>query len=382
MKIFPLSSSQQFIYNLLRQADIIVDGSQPWDIRVNNPELFDRVIAQGTLALGESYMDGWWECEALDQFFYKIMRHRLYKTVCYTPATIRNTIKALINNRQNRKRASEVGRKHYDKDNLLFRLMLDKRMVYSCGYWQNSENLDDAQEAKLDLICRKLQLKPGMRLLDIGCGWGSLLRFAAEKYGVEAVGITISREQVHEGRRLCSGLPVQIHHQDYRDIEGNFDAVVSVGMFEHVGYKNYQKFMEVVSRCLSEDGLFLLHTIAGNQTSLVCDPWFDKYIFPNGMLPSPSQLTSALEKRFIIEDWHNFGLYYDRTLMAWYKNFSTNWPRLKENYDETFYRMWSYYLLCLAGCFRARYLQVWQVILSPKCRREGYSSIRCQECLS
>jgi len=380
MKIFHLTSSQHYFYNLLRRADIIVDGSQPWDIRVKNPKLFDRVMAQGTLALGESYMDGWWECEALDQFFYKIMRHGLYKTVCYTPATIRNTINALINNRQNRVRAIDVGRKHYDKDNLLFRLMLDKHMVYSCGYWQNSENLDEAQEAKLDLICRKLHLKPGMRLLDIGCGWGSLLKFAAENYGVEGVGITISREQVDLGRKLCSGLPVQIHQQDYRDLEGTFDAVVSVGMFEHVGYKNYQTFMEVVSNCLDENGLFFLHTIAGNRAARVCDPWFDKYIFPNGMLPSPGQLASAVEEQFIIEDWHNFGIHYDRTLMAWHDNFRRNWPKLKENYDEKFYRMWSYYLLCLAGCFRARYLQVWQVILSPKGRKEGYSSIRCQDC--
>lgn len=380
MNFLPATSARHYVYNLLSRADINVNGSKPWDIQVKNPRLFDRVMVQGTLGLGESYMDGWWECEALDQFFYRIMRQKLYKTVSNRPVTVFKTIKAMVSNNQSRKRSVEVGREHYDKDNELFRLMLDRYMVYSCGYWQNSANLDEAQQAKLDLICRKLQLKPGMRLLDIGCGWGSLLRFAAENYGVEGVGVTISREQVELGRELCSGLPVQIHQRDYRDLDGTFDAVVSVGMFEHVGYKNYSTFIDVVSNCLSNSGLFLLHTIAGNKASRFCDPWFDKYIFPNGMLPSAGQLAAAAEKQFIIDDWHNFGTYYDRTLMAWYENFIKNWPKLKENYDEKFYRMWSYYLLSLAGCFRARYLQVWQVVFSPMGRHEGYASVRCRKC--
>lgn len=377
-----LPSSPRYFYNLLRGADIIIDGDQPWDIRINNPQLFDRILTHGTLALGESYVDGWWDCEALDQFFYKIISHRLYAAVRSSPVALFNTVKAMVRNCQNRKRAREVGEKHYDADNQLFSLMLDKHMVYSCGYWQDSETLDEAQEAKLDLICRKLHLKPGMRLLDIGCGWGSLVRYAAEHYGVDAVGVTISHEQVRLGRELCSGLPVEIRYQDYRELGGSFDAVVSVGMFEHVGYKNYPAFMEVVSRCLKEDGLFLLHTIAGNRTTRNCDPWFDKYIFPNGMLPSANQLTSALEKRFIIEDWHNFGVYYDRTLMAWHQNFRTNWPKLRQRYEENFYRMWSYYLLSLAGSFRARHMHVWQVVLSPKTRNGGYMSIRCPSCNS
>ncbi|MGW8194231.1 MAG: cyclopropane fatty acyl phospholipid synthase [Desulforhopalus sp.] len=382
MGIFSLTSPPKYIQNMLGEAGIVINGKQPWDIQVRNPRLFDRILTQGSLALGESYMEGWWDCKALDEFIHKILQQRLHKTITCSPPVIYNTIKAVINNCQSGKRAREVGEKHYDTDNQLFSLMLDKYMVYSCGYWQDSETLDEAQQAKLDLICRKLRLKKGMRLLDIGCGWGSLVRFAAENYGVEAVGITISREQVEMARQLCDGLPVDIRFQDYRQMAGEFDAVVSVGMFEHVGYKNYRSFMEVVNRCLKKDGLFLLHTIANNKTTKIGDPWFDKYIFPNGMLPSPSQLTSALEKWFIIEDWHNFGVYYDRTLMAWYQNFCDNWPKLKQKYSHRFYRMWSYYLLSMAGSFRARYLQVWQVVLSPKGRRGGYSSIRCSNCPS
>jgi cyclopropane-fatty-acyl-phospholipid synthase len=291
-------------------------------------------------------------------------------------------LKACVLNCQCRRRAFQVGEQHYDTGNDLFRLMLDDRMVYSCAYWQDAKNLNEAQEAKLDLICRKLRLAPGMRLLDIGCGWGSLLRFAARRYGVEAVGVTVSREQAELARQRCAGLPIEVRLQDYREISDTFDAIVSVGMFEHVGYKNYRTFMKVVRHCLSDEGLFLLHTIAANQTSRTCDPWFDKYIFPNGMLPSIRQVGSAIEGLLIMEDWHNFGISYDRTLMAWHDNFQRHWPILKEKYSERFRRMWCFYLLSLAGAFRARHTQVWQVVMSPSGKIGGYISLRCPECLT
>jgi len=380
MRKVAMSTSQKYFQTLLHDADILIGGNRPWDIQVKNPRFFERVLAVGTLGLGESYMDGWWECEALDEFFCKVLQRQLNRAIRFNPVAICRYIQAWLHNRQNRRRARQVGEQHYDTGNDLFSLMLDKHMAYSCGYWQHASTLDEAQEAKLDMICRKLQLKPGMRLLDIGCGWGSMVQYAAEKYGVEAVGITVSDEQVQLARERCKGLRVEIRLQDYRELEGKFDAIVSVGMFEHVGYKNYRTFMGIVRKILSDNGLFLLHTIATNHTSLNGDPWFDKYIFPNGMLPSARQLTSAIEHHYVLEDWHNFGVYYDQTLMAWFQNFRDNWPQLSRSYGDHFYRMWSYYLLCMAGCFRARYLHVWQIVLSPNTRRTGYPSIRCPAC--
>jgi len=231
------------------------------------------------------------------------------------------------------------------------------------------------------MICRKLLLRPGMTLLDIGCGWGSLVSYAAKNYGVSAVGLTISKEQAALAKQRCAGLSVDIRLQDYRELKEPFDAIASVGMFEHVGYKNYKTFMRLVRRCLKEEGLFLLHTIASNDSTRHNDPWIDKYIFPNSMLPSIKQMGASMERQFIMEDWHNLGVDYERTLMAWHKNFELGWQELKTQYSERFYRMWRYYLLCLAGCFRARYLQVWQVVMSPRGKIGGYDSLRCPACV-
>ena len=375
-----ITTNEHFVTDLLSQADIKVNGSRPWDITVSNRSFFDRIAACGSLALGESFMDGWWRCEALDQFFFNLLRHEIDRKFRFTPPMVIGYLKARVLNCQSRHRAFAVGERHYDIGNDLFGLMLDDRMAYSCGYWREAANLNEAQEAKLEMICRKLHLAPGMRLLDIGCGWGSMVRFAARRCGVEAVGITVSKEQATLARERCAGLPVEIRLQDYREVDEPFDAIVSVGMFEHVGYKNYQTFMQVARRCLKEDGLFLLHTIAANESSRSCDPWFDRYIFPGGMLPSIRQIGSAIERKFVMEDWHNFGVDYDRTLMAWHENFTRHWPLLKRRYSERFERMWRYYLLSLAGAFRARYIQVWQVVMSPNGKIGGYPSRRCPKC--
>jgi cyclopropane-fatty-acyl-phospholipid synthase len=370
------NSTQEQMEGLLADVDIEVNGDRPWDIQVKNDDLYERVFAEGSLGLGEAYMDEWWECEALDTFFFKILRSEIDKKVGTAPAVLANVVLSTLFNRQNSRRAYEVGEKHYDAGNDLFGRMLDSCMIYSCGYWEDAADLEEAQHDKLDLICRKLQLKPKMKLLDIGCGWGGLLKYAAENYGVSGIGLTISGEQAQLAEEHCAGLPVEIRLQDYREVEDLFDAVVSVGMFEHVGYKNYRTFMEVARNCLHEDGLFLLHTIASNNSVYNCDSWFDKYIFPNGMLPSIKQLGAALEDRFVMEDWHNIGTDYDRTLRAWYENFDASWKDLNSNYSNRFYRMWRYYLLSLAGGFRARNMQVWQVVLSPKGIVGGYQAER------
>ena len=361
---------------LLSLAGIEIGGGNPWDIKVNNDDFYSRVMTSGSLGLGESYMDGLWDCEQLDEFFYRILITDIENQIKHNWVLLANVILARIFNLQSKKRAFQIGERHYDIGNDLFIQMLDKRMTYSCGYWQNANSLDEAQEYKLDLICRKMRLQSGMKMLDVGCGWGSFTKYAAEKYHVEVVGITVSREQVELARTLCKGLSVEIRLQDYRDVSDQFDRVVSVGMIEHVGYKNYRTFMEVMHRCLKDGGLFLLHTIGSNQSRTSVDPWINRYIFPNGMLPSIKQIGNAIEGLFVMEDWHSFGADYDKTLIAWYRKFENSWGILKSNYDERFHRMWRYYLLSCAGSFRARKNQLWQVVLSKNGIPGGYQSFR------
>ena len=360
---------------LLEQADVHIDGGRPWDIQVHDERFFRRVLAETSLGLGESYMDGWWDCDRLDEMVCRILRAGLLQQVRSWRDVVA-FLQAKLLNLQDGQRAFHVGERHYDIGNDLYQAMLDRRLIYSCGYWKAVDTLEAAQEAKLELICRKLNLRPGMRVLDIGCGWGGAARFAAERYGVEVYGVTVSREQARYARELCRDLPVTIELKDYRDIRGRFDAGFSIGMFEHVGYKNYATYMDVVRRCLPPDGLFVLHTIGGNFTETHGNPWVTRYIFPNSMLPSIRQLGEAFEGRLVVEDWQNFGPDYDRTLLAWYANFERAWPRLRERYGERFYRMWRFYLLSFAGAFRARYLQLWQIVLSPQGRPQRYDAPR------
>ena len=363
------------ISRLFKYADVKINGNRPWDIKVHKGEFYKKVLAQGSLGLGESYMGSWWDSKKLDQFVYKILYADLNKKIL-PKSLIFHIIKSKIFNLQSKSRAFQIGKKHYDKGNDLYKAMLDKRLVYSCGYWKKAKNLDQAQEAKFDLICKKLNLKSGQKILDIGCGWGSFAKYAAEKYKVRVVGITVSKEQVAIAKKLCEGLPVEIRLQDYRDIDEKFDHIVSIGMFEHVGVKNYRKFMEVVHKILKDDGLFLLHTIGRNSSVTATEPWIAKYIFPNSMLPSIKQIGESIENLFVMEDWHNFSADYDKTLMAWFKNFKKNWSKIKKNYDKRFYRMWKYYLLASAGSFRARKNQLWQIVLSKKGVYGGYKSVR------
>lgn len=363
--------------DLLNLAGIKINGSNPWDIKVHNNRFYKRVITQAELGLGESYMDGWWDAEKIDELIFRIVRANLQNKVKRNLKIAFQLAGFYLLNMQARRRAFIIGERHYDLGNDLFKNMLDKRMNYSCAYWKDAETLDEAQENKLDLICKKLYLKPGMKVLDIGCGWGAFGKYAAEKYGVEVVGITVSKEQVALGKEMCEGLPVEFRLQDYRDLNEKFDRIVSVGMIEHVGYKNYKEYFRVASRCLKDDGLFLLHTIGETRSVKTTDAWTHKYIFPNGMIPSIAQLGKAVERIFIIEDLHNFGEDYDKTLMAWYNNFNSNWHQLKDKYSERFYRMWKYFLLSSAGAFRARNKnQLWQIVLSKNGVLGGYNSIR------
>jgi cyclopropane-fatty-acyl-phospholipid synthase len=372
-----MSSSKKYIESLLALANVTLNGKGENDILVKNAGFYDRVLSEGLLGLGESYMDGWWDAKNLDVLICQLIDASLHEKISNWKI-LPYIFKAKLFNAGRKSKAYEVGKRHYDLGNALFEKMLDKTMTYSCGYWRNASSLDEAQEAKLDLICRKLMLSPGMRILDVGCGWGSFCKYAAENYGVEVLGITVSKEQADLGNKLCEGLNVEIRLQDYRELEpaALFDRVVSVGMFEHVGSKNYRSFMKSIHRVMKDDGLFLLHTIGSNKSLVTTDPWTNKYIFPNSMLPSIAQTGSAIEQLFVMEDWHNFGSDYDKTLMAWFANFDNSWDELKPYYDERFYRMWKYYLLSCAASFRARKNQLWQIVLSKRGIKEGYQSFR------
>jgi len=363
---------------LLELAGCHFNGDQPWDIQVHDPAVYRRILTHGSLGFGESYMDGEWDCAELDQLFTLLLEADIDEKLVGW-ARIRlfaARLKGWLRNLQAPRRAFEVGERHYDIGNDLFQAMLDPSMSYSCGYWKDAGNLEQAQQAKLDLICRKLELHPGEHLLDIGCGWGGLAQFAAQRFGVSVTGVTVSRAQAALARERCADLPIEIKLMDYRDISGEFDKAVSVGMFEHVGPKNYVAYFDTVKRVLKDDGLFLLHTIGSYKTVQGLDPWMDKYIFPNGRLPSAQQLADVLNARFLIHDWHNFGSDYDRTLMAWWERFERAWPALQARYSERFYRMWRYYLLSCAGFFRSRRGQLWQLVLSSRARQSQYRSVR------
>jgi cyclopropane-fatty-acyl-phospholipid synthase len=363
-------NAKNFISELLSEAGISIDGNNPWDVQVHDNRFYQRVLSEVELGLGESYMDGWWDCEALDESINKILQAKLDKKVKGNWKTALFVLKTRLLNRQKRSRAHQVGEQHYDLGNDLYQAMLDKRLNYTSAYWKNAKNLDEAQEAKLDLVCKKINLNSEMTVLELGCGWGSFAKFAAEKYGAKVVGVNISKEQVQLGRELCKGLPVELRLQDYREVDGQYDAVISIGILEHVGYKNYRTYMETVNRCLKDDGIAFIHTIGSNISTTHTNRWTDRYIFPNGMLPSIAQIAKAMEGLFVMEDWHNFGPDYDKTLMSWYQNFDNAWPKLKDKYGDRFYRMWRFYLLCSAGGFRSRSQQLWQLVMTKTGRKQ------------
>ncbi len=370
------------ITDLLAGSGVRIDGDAPWDLQVHSSELYRRVLAAGSLGFGEAYMDGLWDCSQLDELFNRLLRARIDSRVRRLPRlrllgqVAWNTLLNLVINRQSRRRAFQVGREHYDIGNDVFEAMLDPTLSYSCGFWGHARDLAGAQRDKLAMICEKLALQPGERLLDIGCGWGGLAEHAAREHGVEVLGITVSREQQALARARCRGLPVEIALRDYRELQGRFDKIVSVGMFEHVGPKNYPGFFRIIGERLAPGGLALVHSIGASETNAATDPWIDRYIFPNGKLPSAPQVTAALEGQLALRDWHEFGADYDRTLLAWWRNFDAAWPGLKARYGNRFYRMWRYYLLSCAGTFRAGRSQLWQLVLSHPGERSDYRSCR------
>ena len=370
------SHAERLGRQLLEAAGLELDGPNPWDPQIHDDRLWQRALKDRELGLGEAYQDGWFDVEALDEMLTRIVTTDLKSQVKISPRLVAIAAQQLITNQQTRRRARKNAGAHYDIGNDLFERMLDKRMIYSCGYWRNAGDLDSSQEAKLDLICQKLGFEPGLTVLDIGCGWGGFAQFAASRYGVEVTGISPAAEQIPMARERCAGLPVEIRQMDYRDVEGSFDRIVSIGMMEHVGTRNLAGFFTKCSELLTSDGVMLHHTIGSNESTNRLDPWFDKYIFPGGVLPSIKQIAHAAEPGWVIEDVHNFGPDYDRTLMTWSANITAAWDELP-NYDEHFRRTWHYYLMGSASSFRSRTIQLWQIVFRRARVRSGvYQSIR------
>ena len=369
---------RQTVAGLFGEADVLINGARPWDIVVHDERFFRRVLADGSLGLGESYMDQWWDCEAIDEMIARLLGAGLEEKI-KPRKFLYLFLLAHLMNPQRKSKAFDVGERHYDLGNDLFEQMLDKRMTYTCAYWSGHptpQGLDQAQQAKLELVCRKLGLKPGQHVLDIGCGWGSFMIYAAQKYGVAATGVTVSKEQVELGRKRAGNLPVTFELKDYRETTGSYDHVVSLGMFEHVGPRNHRTFMEVTNRVLKDEGLFVLQIAARSNSKTLPDPWSGKYIFPNTLIPCLGEIASSTNGLFVMEDLHNFGADYDKTLQSWHRNFEAAWPSLKNKYSDRFYRMWRYYLLAAAGLSRSRAGQLWQIVFSKKGVLGGYHSVR------
>jgi len=356
----------EILKQYLTEVGVAINGSAPWDIQVHDERFFSRVLRNGSLGLGESYMEAWWDCERIDELICRILKGNLETKVKLNFRMLLSYLSSRLFNRQSSARAPIIAKKHYNLGNDLFFSFLDPYNQYSCAYFHDTDDLAEAQLKKLDLICRKIDLHSGEHVLDIGCGWGGFARYAAEHYGCNVTGVNISDEQIRYAREFCHGLPVEIRSEDYRKLRGSFDKIVSVGMIEHVGVKNYRKFMRIVHRCLKDGGVFLLHTIGGNVSRMNTDPWIDRYIFPNGMLPRIAQLGRAMENLFVVEDIHNLGPHYEKTLLSWHKNFLNAWKKIETTYNAMFKRMWEFYLLSCAGSFRARNIQLWQFVMSKQ----------------
>lgn len=364
------------VRSLLAPAGIELGGTQPHDVRITDDRFYEIGLSSGFSGIRDAYVEGWWETDRLDEATYRLLSRDVEVPWASRLTLAKAATVGRIVNLQNVRRANQV-RAHYDLGDDLFAAMLDRRRIYSCAYWPKAKTLDEAQEAKLDLVCRKLALGKGMRVLDIGCGWGGFAHYAAEHYGVSVVAVTVSRDQARLAAESCAGLPIDVRLADYRTLRNErFDVIASIGMFEHVGYKNYRRYMEIVASLLEAGGLFLLQTIGGNTSRTSYDPWMSRNVFPNAHLPSARQITEAAEDVLMLEDWHNFGPDYDRTLMAWYENFERAWPALRHRYGDRFRRMWTCYLLTCAGSFRARVNQLWQIVFSRPGREGVYAAVR------
>jgi len=371
--------AKKIVTNLFSQAGIKLDGSNPWDIQLNNDRFYTSTL-RGSLGFGESYMKGDWDVDSMDALFRRIIRMNITESPLVLFNRLFLDIKSRLTNLQTRIGSLAIAETHYDLDHRLYELFLGPYNQYTCCFFNKAKTLEEAEVEKLEMICDKLDLREGDRVLDIGCGWGGFAKYAAETRGCRVTGISISKEQIAYSRRYTEGLPVDIINCDYRDLPERidasyFDKAVIIGMIEHVGYKNYRKLVNIVHRLIKDDGMFLLHTIGNSRRTTIVDPWIEKYIFRNSMAPAMSQLANAFEGLFVVQDWENYGHYYAPTLAAWQHNFETNWRQIEaieteHRFDEKFRRMFNYYFLSCKAGFETDHINLWHIVMS----KEGHGS--------
>jgi cyclopropane-fatty-acyl-phospholipid synthase len=352
-----------------------VGSALPLHLIIHNPDTCDRLLAFGTLGFCEAYMDGWWN-EANDNLVeliglfhrsnvYAKARNRITIALALKIITQRlQTVPILIQN--SRKNVQH----HYDLGNDFYQQFLDPTMTYSCGYQrQETDSLEQMQRQKYELICRKLALQPGESLIDIGCGWGGMLIYAAEHYGISGTGVTLSEPQAKLAREYIKqrGLSDQLKIiiADYREVQGQYDKFVSIGMFEHVGKGNFATFMQKIFQLLTPNGIGLLHTIV-TQSNERNGAWVDKYIFPGGYAPQLHELTQNLwAAKLSVAHCENLKPHYAETMKRWAANLTTNRTTiaaLDPRYDERFLRMWYLYLQSFEASFRYGGLHVYQLL--------------------
>ncbi len=362
-----ISRYERRAQELFALAGIKINGDQPCDIQVRNNAAFVRLFGYGSLGWGEAYVDGYWDCEQLDDFVCRCLIANL--TGHFRPSDFLLFLRARLLNRSFPTLAVP---KHYESGIELFEKMLDQRLIYSSGYWKNATTLNEAQEHKLDLVAEKLGLKAGMKVLDIGCGWGGAIRYFAERYKVSGLAVTTSKNQYDVACQTCKDLPIEIRLHDYREVSEQFDCSYSIEMLGHLKPKHYKHYFQFVNRTLREGGSHLVQVAGSSMRAVRSDPWVQRYIFPGGYVPAPSQLIAAAQASLNLEDWQILTKDHDQTFMAWHENLSAAWKDFEEEVDERTVRMWRYYLLSFAGVFRSNASQLWQIVFSKSAVNPTY----------
>jgi len=341
---------------------------------INNPEFYDRVISQGSLGLGESYMEGWWDAKDNDiaSCIGPMLCNELYNTIRVSPSLLLSAVATRILANGSRSRSKANIQQHYDVGNDFYELFLDTNMAYTCGYQKDkNDTIEQMQDQKHERVARKLGLKPGEHIVDLGCGFGGMLRYGAKHFGISGVGVTLSEGQHEWGNNKIKeeGLQDNIHIdlKDYRDMTGSFDHVVSIGLAEHTWQRGYETFIGKVSDLLKDGGVGLVHTIgstaAPHETT---DAWINRYIFPDGRLPRLEELIEEMRRAGLtVGHVENLKLHYAETLRHWKEKFNRNRTAIKAigpEYNEEFLRMWDYYLQVCEAAFRYGELQLYQIL--------------------
>lgn len=350
---------------LLREANIEPNGASPWDPQIKDERFYRTVLLRGSVGLGDAYLNGWWECADISGFILRIIKSGIHLRVPRVDIFLRRLRFGLID-AQNRIRSKRVAELHYDEDPYIFEVMLGSTNSYTCARWKGVITLDAAQQQKMDLLCKKAGLSSGMTVLDIGSGWGGFLAYAAERYQVRGIGLTISKTQLDYARKRYGNLPVEFRLQDYRDFVGGVDAVVSICVIEHVGSDHYREYFQKVRETLTrEDGFFAMQCILACDTQARMDPWTEKHIFPNGILPTLERIENAVEGILHIVDREFFRDDYVRTFSAWYENLVRNKNAIIARCGVRYFRKYEYYLCLYIAGFGSGRIDVGQFVLSP-----------------